>query len=61
MEPRRYAGEAILFDKPYRWMKDADGKLTLRPAPRLSKARTPDAPFTWDHAKAAVRRLATRS
>lgn len=61
MEPPRHKGETVLFDKPYRWTQGADGKLSLQPAPRLGKARTPDVPFTWELARAAVRRTATRS
>lgn len=58
MEPLRYAGQTVLFGKPYTWARDADGKLSLHPALKLNQPRPPSEPFTWDDAKAALRRLA---
>lgn len=58
MEALRYAGETVLFGKPYCWAQDADGKLTLHPALKLRQPLPSDVPFTWDLAKAALRRPA---
>ena len=58
MEPLRYAGQTVLFGKPYTWARDADDKLSLWPALKLNQPRPSDAPFTWDDAKAALRRPA---
>lgn len=51
--------ETILFSRPCYWARDTDGKLTLRPAPKLA-GRKPDEPFTWDLARAALRRRTRR-
>ncbi|GAX57318.1 hypothetical protein [Streptomyces olivochromogenes] len=61
MESPWRTGETVLFGKSYCWVQSTDGKLSLHPVLKLSKARTLDIPFTWELAKAAVRRLAPRS
>lgn len=57
MESLRHAGGTVLFGKPYRWVHDADGTLSLWPTLKPNQPHPPDAPFTSDLIRDATRRL----